>query len=111
MKCANDTLNSPSNGLRVPYTSGIILSMIDQLGDRLPSWTPAEIALVQGSNDFLALNYYISTFIKHRFSAPTADDYLGITEMVQQNLQGQWIGPETDTGWLFARVAKVLELD
>lgn len=75
-------------------------SMIDQLGDRLPSWTPAEIALVQGSNDFFSLDYYTSTFIRHRSSAPIADDYLGNTEIVQENSQGQWIGPETNSAWL-----------
>lgn len=86
-------------------------SMIDQFGDRLPSWTPAKIALVQGSNDFIALDYYTSKFVKHRFSAPTADDCPGITEMVQQNSQGQWIiGPETDSAWLFARAVEILEL-
>lgn len=77
-------------------------SMIDQLGDRLPSWTPAEIALVHGSNDFFALDYYTSTFIRHRSSVPPADDYLGNTEMFQENSHGESIGPETDSTWLRA---------
>lgn len=74
--------------------------MVEQLGDRLPSWTPAEIALVQGSNDFFALDYYTSTFVKHRSSPPAADDYLGNIEMLQENSHGESIGPETDSAWL-----------
>lgn len=74
--------------------------MVEQLGNRLPSWTPAEIALVHGSNDFFVLDYYTSTFIKHKSSAPAADDYLGNTEMLQANSSGKSIGPETDSAWL-----------
>ncbi|KAL3467278.1 glycoside hydrolase superfamily [Aspergillus heterothallicus] len=77
-------------------------TMIVQLGDRLPSWTPAEIALVHGSSDFFALDYYTSTFIKHRLSTPDVDDYLGNTEMLQENFHGESIGPETDSAWLRA---------
>ncbi|PIG82099.1 hypothetical protein AARAC_000012 [Aspergillus arachidicola] len=56
-------------------------TMIDQLGDRLPTWTPAEIAL-------------------HKPSAPTLDDYLGNTEMLQEDSHGKVIGAETDSAWL-----------
>lgn len=75
-------------------------SMIEQLGNRLPSWTPDEIALVYGSNDFFALDYYTSTFIKDQESAPGSDDYLGNVEMCHKNSQGHFTGPETDSVWL-----------
>ncbi|KAH6869679.1 putative beta-glucosidase [Thelonectria olida] len=70
-------------------------SMKQQLSDRLPDWTLEEINLVKGSNDFFALDYYSSRFIKHKESPPTADDYLGNVELYWENIKGEAIGPES----------------
>lgn len=75
-------------------------SMIEQLGRRLPEWTSDEIALVHGSSDFFALDYYTATFIKNREAVPEVEDYLGNVDLLPQNSQGQNIGPETDSAWL-----------
>lgn len=69
--------------------------MKQQLLDRLPEWTPAEIALVKGSNDFFALDYYSSRYVKHTDSPPGSDDYLGNVELSWENVRGEEIGPES----------------
>lgn len=69
--------------------------MRKQLKDRLPEWTPEEIQLVKGSNDFFALDYYSSTFIKHKSTTPTAEDYEGNIELSWENVEGELIGPES----------------
>ncbi|KAF5008858.1 hypothetical protein FDECE_4882 [Fusarium decemcellulare] len=75
-------------------------SMKKQLGDRLPTWTQDEIALVKGSNDFYALDYYTAIFAKHKTTEPSLDDTLGNVEDLQQNSKGEFIGPETEGTWL-----------
>ncbi|KAE8379069.1 glycoside hydrolase superfamily [Aspergillus bertholletiae] len=77
-------------------------SMVQQLGDRLPEWSPEDIALVRGSNDFFALDYYTACFIKHKKAQAQPGDFLGNTELHQYNSHGQCIGPETDSAWLRA---------
>ncbi|RKL26004.1 Beta-glucosidase 1B [Fusarium proliferatum] len=70
-------------------------SMREQLSDRLPVWTAEEINLVKGSNDFFALDYYSSTFVKHRDSPPSADDFMGNTELTWENGKGETVGRES----------------
>lgn len=38
-------------------------AMRTHVGDRLPEFTPAEVALLKGSVDFIGLNHYTSRFI------------------------------------------------
>ncbi|KAJ4873098.1 Myrosinase 2 [Raphanus sativus] len=46
-----------------PLTNGTYpQSMIDTVGERLPSFTPEESNLVKGSYDFLGLNYYVTQY-------------------------------------------------
>jgi len=40
--------------------------MIEQLGDRLPTFTEEEVALVKGSNDFYGMNHYTANYIRHK---------------------------------------------
>ncbi|CAH8314363.1 unnamed protein product [Eruca vesicaria subsp. sativa] len=48
-----------------PLTNGTYpQSMIDTVGDRLPSFTPEESKLVKGSYDFLGLNYYYTQYVQ-----------------------------------------------
>jgi len=75
-------------------------SMIKQLGDRLPTFTAEEEALVKGSNDFYGMNHYTANYIKHKKGVPPADDFLGNLETLFYSKSGDCIGPETQSFWL-----------
>jgi len=75
-------------------------SMRAQLGDRLPSWDPEDIALVKGSNDFYGMNHYCANYIRHKPGTPPADDFLGGLDTLFENNKGEKIGPDTQSFWL-----------
>ncbi|RAL05278.1 glycoside hydrolase family 1 protein [Aspergillus ibericus CBS 121593] len=75
-------------------------SMVKQLGDRLPQWTPEDIALVHGSNDFYGMNHYCGNYIKAKTGDAHPNDTAGNLEILQQNKEGEFIGPETQSAWL-----------
>jgi len=75
-------------------------SMRKQLGSRLPTFTPEEIALIQGSNDFYGMNHYTANYIKHKTTEPEANDFLGNLETTFDSKAGENIGPETQSFWL-----------
>ncbi|KAF7924634.1 uncharacterized protein EAE97_010585 [Botrytis byssoidea] len=75
-------------------------SMRAQLGDRLPTFTDDEIALVKGSNDFYGMNHYTANYIRHKTTEPEENDFLGNLELLFENKQGDNIGPETQSVWL-----------
>ena len=75
-------------------------SMVAQLGNRLPSWSPEDLALVEGSNDFYGLNHYTANFIRHRTGTPEPEDFLGNLECLFMNKEGKIIGPDTQSSWL-----------
>ncbi|GJC95414.1 glycosyl hydrolase family 1 [Colletotrichum higginsianum] len=75
-------------------------SMRKQLGDRLPEFTPEELALVKGSNDFYGMNHYTANYIKHKSTPPEEDDFLGNLETLFESKNGDNIGPETQSFWL-----------
>ena len=75
-------------------------SMVKQLGDRLPSWEPEDIALVKGSNDFYGMNHYCANYIRDLPGTPPADDFLGGLETLFENKDGTKIGPDTQSFWL-----------
>lgn len=75
-------------------------SMIKQLGDRLPTFTPEELALVKGSNDFYGMNHYTANYIRHKTESPPAEDFLGNLDTLQESKTGEIIGPETQSVWL-----------
>jgi len=75
-------------------------SMVKQLGDRLPTWTPEEIALVKGSNDFYGMNHYTANYVRHKKTPAEADDFLGNLETLFISKSGENIGPETQSFWL-----------
>lgn len=71
-----------------------------QLGDRLPRFTPAEAALVKGSNDFYGMNHYCANYIRHKTTPAPADDFAGNLDILMENRAGESIGPETQSVWL-----------
>ncbi|KAK7436604.1 hypothetical protein CaCOL14_006260 [Colletotrichum acutatum] len=75
-------------------------SMLKQLGDRLPEFTPEELALVKGSNDFYGMNHYTANYIKHKTTPPEEDDFLGNLETLFESKSGENIGEETQSFWL-----------
>lgn len=75
-------------------------SMVTQLGDRLPKFTPEESALVKGSNDFYGMNHYTANYIRHLTTPPLEDDFLGNLETLFISKSGDCIGPETQSFWL-----------
>lgn len=75
-------------------------SMRKQLGDRLPTWTAEEVALVRGSNDFYGMNHYTANYIRHKTGTPPEDDFLGNLETLFYSKKGECIGPETQSFWL-----------
>lgn len=74
--------------------------MRKQLGSRLPEFTAEEAALVKGSNDFYGMNHYCANYIKHKQGEPEPEDHAGNLEILMQNKDGEWIGPETQSVWL-----------
>lgn len=75
-------------------------SMRKQLGDRLPTFTEEEKALVKGSNDFYGMNHYTADYVKHKDGEPAADDFMGNLETTFWNYRGDCIGDETQSPWL-----------
>lgn len=75
-------------------------SMRKQLGDRLPEFTPEELALVQGSNDFYGMNHYTADYVKHGDGNPAPEDFLGDLTTHSYNKAGECIGAETQSFWL-----------
>ncbi|KAH6660811.1 family 1 glycosyl hydrolase [Truncatella angustata] len=75
-------------------------SMLKQLGDRLPTFTDEEKALVQGSNDFYGMNHYTADYVKHKSGTPAEDDFLGNLETTAFAKNGDCIGDETQSFWL-----------
>ncbi|KAL1962528.1 hypothetical protein VTN77DRAFT_9403 [Rasamsonia byssochlamydoides] len=75
-------------------------SMVKQLGDRLPKFTPEEIALVHGSNDFYGMNHYCGNYIRNRTTEPDPEDFAGNLDILFEDKNGNPIGPETQCEWL-----------
>jgi beta-glucosidase len=75
-------------------------SMRKQLGDRLPTFTEEEKALVKGSNDFYGMNHYTADYVKHVDGEPALDDFKGNLETTFWNYRGDCIGAETQSPWL-----------
>lgn len=75
-------------------------SMREQLGDRLPVFTPEEKALVLGSNDFYGMNHYTANYVRHRQTPPELNDISGNVDILFYNKQGDCIGEETQSPWL-----------
>lgn len=75
-------------------------SMRKQLGDRLPTFTDEEEALVKGSNDFYGMNHYTTNYVRHRDGPASDDDFSGNVDVGFRNKRGDTIGPETQSEWL-----------
>ncbi|KAI5238039.1 beta-glucosidase [Aureobasidium subglaciale] len=77
--------------------------MREQLGSRLPVFTPTQQDLLKRTaqfNTFYGMNHYTSQFARARKTAPSADDYTGNVEELSYNSKGKEIGPVSGVAWL-----------
>ncbi|GAB0136371.1 hypothetical protein EsDP_00004672 [Epichloe bromicola] len=75
--------------------------MREQLGERLPAFSDAELALLgESDTDFYGMNYYTSQFARHRDGRAADTDFLGNVDELQQNKQGAQVGEESGLPWL-----------
>ncbi|KAF5706941.1 beta-glucosidase [Fusarium mundagurra] len=75
-------------------------SMCAHLGNRLPRFTPEETNLVLGSSEFYGMNSYSAFYVRHRDGPADINDHLGNVEKLDENKNGEWRGPMSDTYWL-----------
>lgn len=77
------------------------LCMREQLGDRLPSFSPSEWTMLrEAETDFYGMNYYTSQFARGRTTPPALEDFTGNIEESQENKQGKSVGKESGLHWL-----------
>jgi beta-glucosidase len=77
--------------------------MKERVGDRLPSFTENEKALLKGSSDFFGLNHYTSSYVIHVEEVDATEGYYkdrGCLTTHERN--GVLIGERGDPEWLFA---------
>lgn len=75
--------------------------MREQLGERLPKFTDAELGLLREAEmDFYGMNYYTSQFARHRDGLASATDFLGNVDELQENKQGVSVGEPSGVHWL-----------
>lgn len=75
--------------------------MREQLGDRLPTFTEAEFALLREAElDFYGMNYYTSQFARHRTTPASDTDYIGNLDECQENKAGVSVGEQSGVFWL-----------
>lgn len=75
--------------------------MREQLGERLPAFSDAELALLgESDTDFYGMNYYTSQFARHRDGRAADTDFLGNMDELQQNKQGAQVGEKSGLPWL-----------
>ncbi|KAG8915248.1 hypothetical protein FRC01_003727 [Tulasnella sp. 417] len=72
--------------------------MKEVLGDRLPTFTPEEIALVHGSSDFYGMNTYTTCLAKNGGD----DEFQGNTIYTFTRPDGTDLGCQAQCGWLQA---------
>ncbi|KAH7016667.1 putative beta-glucosidase [Ilyonectria destructans] len=75
--------------------------MREQLGDRLPTFTEADFALLREAEvDFYGMNYYTAQFARHRTSPASDTDFRGNVDDLQENKEGTSIGELSGFYWL-----------
>lgn len=72
-----------------------------QLGERLPSFTESDFALLREADmDFYGMNYYTSQFARHRDEPALETDFMGNVDELQENKQGVSVGDKSGVHWL-----------
>mmetsp|Transcript_3067 Transcript_3067/g.4367 ORF Transcript_3067/g.4367 Transcript_3067/m.4367 type:complete len:583 (+) Transcript_3067:158-1906(+) len=82
-------------------------SMRRLLGERLPQFTPAQAVQIAGTYDFIGLNHYTSYFAEYKPLSVTGsgfnwwDFWDSEAELSPYDLNGELIGPKSESTWLF----------
>ncbi|TXT05691.1 uncharacterized protein COLE_07011 [Cutaneotrichosporon oleaginosum] len=96
VKAAQDKMDAAVGWFADPvYLGHYPASLKAMLRDRLPDFTPAEIALVHGSSDFYGCNY-TTNMVK----AGADDETNGNAHLLFEGPDGVPLAPESDLGWL-----------
>ena len=87
-------------------------SMVENVGNRLPTFTPDQVELIKGSYDFIGINHYSTKYIMDLSTAlkVVSNDlkkvnfpgWAGDQEVVESkyNIDGELIGPQGASPWL-----------
>ncbi|KAJ6541732.1 glycoside hydrolase family 1 protein [Mycena capillaripes] len=70
--------------------------MQQMLGNRLPQFTPAELALVKGSSDFYGMNTYTTNLCR----AGGDDEFQGLVDYTFTRRDGTQLGTQAHCAWL-----------
>ncbi|KAJ7045088.1 beta-glucosidase 1B [Mycena alexandri] len=70
--------------------------MQQMLGNRLPQFTPAELALVKGSSDFYGMNTYTTNLCR----AGGDDEFQGLVDYTFTRPDGSQLGVQAHCAWL-----------
>lgn len=68
------------------------------LGDRLPTFTPSELAVVHGSSDFYGMNTYTTNLT--RAGGANGDEFQGRAEYTFTRPDGTQLGTQAHCAWL-----------
>ncbi|KAH7041214.1 family 1 glycoside hydrolase [Microdochium trichocladiopsis] len=75
--------------------------MRDQLGERLPQFSEADMSLLRAAEcDFYGMNYYTSQFARHRSTLAPETDFVGNVDELQTDKAGNAVGSESGLAWL-----------
>ncbi|OQE06039.1 hypothetical protein PENVUL_c020G02805 [Penicillium vulpinum] len=75
--------------------------MREQLGERLPSFSESDLALLREADmDFYGMNYYTSQFVRHRDTPALEADFMRNVDELQENKQGVPVGEKSGVHWL-----------
>ncbi|BEI81921.1 hypothetical protein CcaverHIS002_0210810 [Cutaneotrichosporon cavernicola] len=97
IKAAQDKMDAAVGWFADPvYLGTYPESLKVMLQDRLPEFTPEEIALLKDSSDFYGCNFYTTNMIK----AGADDEVNGNTHLLFTRPDGTYLGPESQMGWL-----------
>lgn len=72
--------------------------MKEMLGDRLPTFTADELAVVQGSSDFYGMNTYTTNLTRE--AGITGDEFQGRAEYTFTRPDGTQLGTQAHCAWL-----------
>ncbi|CAK7225351.1 hypothetical protein SEUCBS140593_005875 [Sporothrix eucalyptigena] len=75
--------------------------MREQLGERLPKFTDAEMNVLRSADtDFYGMNYYTSQFARHIEGEPLDTDFKGNVDELPHDKSGRSVGPVSGVAWL-----------
>ncbi|KAL1888282.1 hypothetical protein Sste5346_009674 [Sporothrix stenoceras] len=75
--------------------------MRQQLGDRLPTFSADDMAILQeAETDFYGMNYYTGQFARHISGPADQNDFKGNVDELQDDKEGRPVGTKSGLGWL-----------